>query len=128
MSPIKKMKFPLLMLTGFMLLTVSGCYYDVVEELYPGDASCDTTQVTYTGDILPLLQAQCLVCHSAGSNQGNVNLEGYTQVKTYAENGKLMGSVSHASGYVAMPQGAAQLSSCYVNKIRAWINRGAPNN
>lgn len=128
MRPMIKIKSPFLLLAGLSLLTMSGCYYDVVEELYPGDASCDTSQVTYTGDILPLLQAQCMVCHSAAASQGNVNLEGYTQVKTYADNGKLLGSVSHASGYVAMPQGAAQLSSCNVNKIRAWINRGAPNN
>ena len=116
-------------LASFILLAFSGCYYDVAEELYPADSqSCDTTTVTFNATIQPILQAQCMVCHSAAANQGNVNLEGYAQVKTYADNGKLLGSVSFASGYSPMPQGSSQLSACSINKIRAWINKGAPNN
>lgn len=109
------------------LLGFSGCYYDVSEELYPANA-CDTTQISFAGDIYPVIQQKCLSCHSQSMNQGNVNLEGYTQVKTYADNGKLVGSISYASGYSAMPQGEGQLSACTINKMKAWINNGSPEN
>lgn len=128
MSP-NKIFYTFSLIGGMLLLFLSGCYYDTAEELYPNDAAgCDTTNTTFTAIIQPIIQDQCLSCHSAAANQGNVNLEGYAQMKTYADNGKLLGSVSYASGYIAMPQGAPQLSGCSINKIKAWINSGSPNN
>jgi mono/diheme cytochrome c family protein len=112
----------------FACICISGCYYDVSEELYPAAESCDTSQVTYTADIQVMLQQNCLSCHAVSANQGGVILEGYAQVKTYADNGRLLGSISHASGFSAMPQGGAQLPACTINKVRAWINHGAPEN
>jgi hypothetical protein len=109
-------------------VSISGCYYDVAEELYPATDGCDTSNVTYTADIQVMLQQNCLSCHAQSANQGGIILEGYAQAKTFADNGRLLGSISHASGFVAMPQGGAQLPECSINKVRAWINHGAPEN
>ncbi len=109
-------------------VSITGCYYDVSEELYPTADACDTSSVTYSADIQVMLQQNCLSCHAQSVNQGNVILEGYAQVKAFADNGRLLGSISHASGYAAMPQGGVQLPACTINKVRAWINHGAPEN
>jgi cytochrome c5 len=90
--------------------------------------SCDTTAVSYSTFISPIISTYCLGCHSGGSPSGNLKLTSYSDVHAIALNGKLVGSMSWANGYKAMPQGTAKLSDCKINKFKAWINHGAPNN
>lgn len=66
-------------------------------------------------------------CHAGTGPSGGISLDTYASVKTVANNGRLYGSISHASGYVAMPQ-SGTMSSCDIKKIKAWIDAGAPNN
>ncbi|RYD71393.1 MAG: hypothetical protein EOP53_23760 [Sphingobacteriales bacterium] len=108
---------------------LSACYYDKEEELYPKDTnSCDTVNVSYSKTVLPMLQNQCYVCHSAAAGQGNVVLEGFDKLKIFVDNGKFFGAISHSPGYSMMPQGGNKLPECTLNQIHAWINKGAPNN
>ena len=109
------MKNCLIALAAIMsLLTVlPGCYYDVEEELYP-NTGCDTLDVGYATTI--------------AANFGNVTLEGHNNLKTYADNGQLLGVIRHESGFPAMPQGAPQLVDCTIEKIEKWVNDGAPDN
>ena len=104
-----------------------GCYYDSEEDLYP-NTSCDTSAVSYSSTILPILQNQCLGCHSANANSGSVNLEGYAQVKIYVDNGKLLGSIQHGSGYSPMPKDQPKMEPCTINRVASWISAGALNN
>ena len=118
-------------ITGIILVTVfSSCYYDIEEELYPasGGTACDTTGVTYSGTVAPLMQSQCISCHSAGFASGNVALDSYNAVKTVALNGKLYGTINYSAGYSPMPQGGNKMNSCSIARIQTWINAGAPNN
>jgi hypothetical protein len=115
-----------------MLITVSSCYYDSEEYLYPQTSNqCDTTNVTYANSVVPVLQNYCLSCHSnstAASFGGNIKLEDYPDVKARADDHRLLGSVAHESGYSPMPSGAPQLDNCKITTIRIWVNAGAPNN
>jgi len=88
---------------------------------------CDTTKFTFAANINPLLQTNCVGCHNAASAGGGVNLNGYSNVKIYADNGKLYGSVAQLPGYKAMPQGS-KLSDCNIRIIQKWIQAGALNN
>lgn len=117
-----------LLMSLFFLL--SSCYRDVEDDLYPaGGGACDTTGITYSATIQPLLQSSgCLGCHSGGAPSGGISLEGYTNVKTLAQNGKLYGTISHAAGYSPMPKGGNKLSACNITKVKAWIDSGIPNN
>ena len=90
--------------------------------------TCDTTNVTYTGSILPILQNSCIGCHSGSTPGGNISLNTYAGVSAQATNGKLFGSVNHSTGYSAMPKGGNKLSTCQIDMIRIWVNAGAPNN
>jgi len=88
---------------------------------------CDTTQFLYAAVIQPIMSNNCVGCHKASSLGGNINLSTYAYVKAQVDNGKLWGSISHASGYKAMPQGG-KLPACQITQIEKWIADGAPNN
>lgn len=105
-----------------------GCYYDVAEELYPVAGDCDTSNVTYAGTIVPILESNCYICHGAGISLGSVTLEGYDNLVTYVNNGQFSGAINHEPGFVPMPQNAEQLSDCNLAMIDKWISDGAPNN
>ncbi len=92
------------------------------------NSGCDTANVTFAATIRPILQLSCTSCHAGGNPPGQVNLSNYSGVKAAADNGKLVGSITHASGFSAMPEGGAKLPDCTINKIKAWVNSGAPNN
>ncbi|MCB9265568.1 MAG: hypothetical protein H6558_11120 [Lewinellaceae bacterium] len=111
----------------FFALGITGCYYDVEEELYPA-VECDTQGVSYSGTVQPLLSGNCYVCHSAAVNTAGITLEGYNNLKVYVDNGRFLGAIQHQPGFSPMPQGAAQLPECDILKIEQWITDGAPNN
>lgn len=108
-------------------LGISGCYYDVEEEIYP-EIECDTQGVTFSGTVQPILSENCLVCHSAAVNTAGITLEGYNNLKTHVDNGRFLGAIRHQPGFSPMPQGAPQLQECDILKIEEWITNGAPNN
>jgi hypothetical protein len=108
---------------------ISSCYYDKEELLYPqGSNTCDTTSVTYSGAVTSILNTYCVSCHSGTAPSGSISLNSYTAVKAQVTNGKLMGSINHASGFSPMPKNASKLSSCNISKIQKWVNAGSPNN
>ncbi len=91
------------------------------------NCSCDDTKFKYSEDIEVLLNNSCVGCHKPGFLGGNINLVGYYNVKIQVTNGKLLGSITHSSGFVPMPQGG-KLSECEITKVQNWINAGALNN
>lgn len=93
-----------------------------------GNNACDTVNMTYSNHVKTILQNNCYACHGNGQVNGGVTLDSYAGVKAVADNGKLIGVITHASGFPQMPQGGPKLSDCNINKIRGWINRGALNN
>ena len=109
-------------------LLLAGCYYDTKQDLYPSITTCDTAGVTYSGKVLSIIQSNCYACHGSGSTLGDVNLDGYTNLKLYADNGKLSGVIKHSAGFSPMPQGGSKLNDCDINAIEKWINDGSPNN
>jgi hypothetical protein len=92
--------------------------------------TCDTVNMKYTEDVVPILVANCYSCHGTGSTAGSggILLEGYSNLEQWAANGYLVGNVTHAPGYVGMPYGLPALPSCEVNTIVDWVNNGYQNN
>lgn len=106
------------------LVFLIGCYNDNEEELY-GNTSCNIITVSFSKDIMPLIQAECATsgCHVQGG-AGNGIFDNYQNVKAKVDNGSLMDRVVVQK---SMPP-SKPLSSCQVEYIEAWINQGAPNN
>lgn len=93
----------------------------------PNFGVCDTTAVKFSAFVQPLIQNQCQGCHGATNPSGGISLTNYTQIKASVQGGRFWGSIKQLSGYSAMPVGG-KLSACELNKIDAWIKRGALNN
>ncbi|MFI5188445.1 MAG: hypothetical protein ACHQF0_17060 [Chitinophagales bacterium] len=126
---MKKIIFSLFVAAIF-LFSLNSCYYDTESLLYPTAATCDTTNITYSVTIKNILQNNsCIACHSGtAAAGGNIILDNYNSVNTYAANGKLYGSINHDPGYIAMPQGGNKLTSCDIKKVKIWIIAGMQNN
>ena len=92
--------------------------------------TCDTANSEYQADVVPILTSYCYSCHGAATNSGSMGivLEGYDNLKPKADAGTLIGVITHASGFPAMPKDGTKLSECNINKIRSWIDHGAQNN
>jgi mono/diheme cytochrome c family protein len=84
-------------------------------------APCDTSGVTYSGKIRPLFQQHCVSCHSSGK----INMADYNSVKTLAFKGDLM-EVLNYNGPKKMPP-SGKLPDCDIAYVKAWIDKGAPN-
>jgi len=89
---------------------------------------CDTTNVTYSGSIQPIIQNNCLGCHAASGTGGGILLTTWGQVADQALNGNLLCSLYQESGCNPMPRNGSQLSPCDLTKISIWADAGAPNN
>lgn len=109
-------------------LLIAGCYYDREDELY-GVGTCDVSNVTYTTTIQGILNRySCLSCHAGASPSGGVNLSTYAGIKAKVTDGRLFGAINHNSGFTPMPDGGGKMNACDINKVKAWIDAGAPQN
>jgi len=112
------------------LVGLTACYYDKEELLYGTPAPCTDTvgTVSYQAKVVPILQANCYGCHSGSAPSGGQAMGTYTADKAMATSGKLIGTISHATGFSPMPKGGSKLSACKIAVIQKWISAGAPNN
>lgn len=93
-----------------------------------GCSECDTTDVTFSGAVLPIIELNCQGCHSGSSPNADLTLLDYTDVSAVAINGSLYPSITGTGGYEQMPFNGNPLSQCDIDKIEIWINDGAPDN
>jgi hypothetical protein len=123
---MKKIVLILLIITG-----LAACYYDNEESLYPLlNNSCDTTGLTFSRKVLPVLRTYCYSCHSATDfavSGGNVNLEDFNSLKQIALSGTLMGVLTHDPKFSPMPKGGNKLDTCSISKVKIWIDKGTLN-
>ena len=90
--------------------------------------ACDANAFAYTANVKPIMNTYCTGCHSGANPSKGIDLSTVEGVKAAASNGRLYGAITHASGYVAMPQSSTKLSDCQITVIQKWIAAGAPNN
>ena len=117
--------------TVTLVLFFQSCYYDKEEILYPNiENTCNSSDADF-GTIKNTISENCLSCHSnslASTLGGSLKLEDYADIKNYADNGKLLGSIKHESGYSPMPKNGVKINDCKISQIENWINSGTPNN
>jgi hypothetical protein len=90
--------------------------------------TCDTANFDYSGRIKGIVQNWCVGCHNSGNSGGGFDLSDYNGIIKSIPNNKLLGSIKHMPGVLAMPQTGGQLSKCEITSIEKWINNGYPNN
>lgn len=107
-----------------MLTTQTACYYDNEQEQY-GVNQCDTTAVSYSTNIKPIIEQNCISCHAPGGAQETAPLVTYDQLKNYATSGAL---VDRTNGTSSLMPPSGKMSNCNLLFIKAWVDAGAPNN
>lgn len=113
---MKKLIF--LISAGVVLLV--ACESRTYEEI--SDATPITAQVTYTKDVKPIIDGNCVTCHSSGADA----LTNYTLVKASIDN--IINRISRPTGDPGkMPQGGS-LSPSQINIITKWKADGLLEN
>lgn len=107
------------------VLAQTSCYYDNEVEQY-GVTTCDTVSISYTADIKPIIEANCLSCHVAGGQQSSSPFDTYNSLKQYTLNREIVKRIN-GDGVAIMPP-SGSISNCDKLKIEAWVNAGALNN
>jgi len=117
-------RFCLLVMLGFFL---AGC----------------TKQVSFTENVMPILEKKCLSCHAEGKQgfeASGLSVESYGHLMKGTRNGPVIEPgysyfstlqivVEHrASPSTSMPKGSAKLTEQEIQVIGEWIDQGAKNN
>ena len=133
----------IIFLSGFLLLT--SCTYN---ELVPGctdplainynqdavinDGSCIlddclSNQPSFVDCIKPIIDNHCMMCHSAGSADGDLST--YESLRDFTVYGDLIGRISaNENDPLFMPLGNQKLSQIEIDILIKWKDNGAPNN
>ncbi len=88
---------------------------------------CDTSNVSYSGTIAPLMANMCNGCHGHTYPDGGLDLTSYNVMNIIALDGRLAGSIQHQNFYYSMPPVGSGLSPCHIQQVLTWIQHGAPN-
>ena len=118
---VKTIKFSIVFLV--IVASLGSCYYDKKEDLYI--STCNTAGMTYTKDIVNLVNSSCVSCHNTSAPSAGISLSTYAEVKDCVVNGKFIGSVKQELNYSPMPRGG-KWSACDVSKLEAWKAAGCP--
>lgn len=88
-------------------------------------SGCDTSNVSFSVQIWPMMETYCTGCHKAGTALGGIVIAGYDDMVALANAGSLMGSVTYDPEFSAMPP-SEQLSECNINLLQKWIDDEFP--
>ncbi len=139
---MKKIALILLFIAG-CVYSFTGCVYDKKEVASVN--TCDTTSVSYSLTVAPVIATNCTSCHSTNAasfgSGGGIALDTYASLKSCADSGWLLPSINWQlnllpasyntmTGLPAdnMPLGTPKLGTCDLNEVNAWVNQGAKNN
>ncbi len=95
----------------------------------PGPDACETLDVKYSTDIVPIMEATCAIegCHVDGFATGDYTM--YEEIKQRVDGGAFMTRVVEEK---TMPPenttGPETLTDEELDKIQCWLDDGAPNN
>lgn len=124
-----------ILLPVVLVVILGSCYNDKYDKLYPATTTtCDTTTITYSHDIAPIITTNCLSPGNGCHDVTGSGVSGYDYVtsivplQTNALDGTLLGDINWEARHNPMPKNAAKLSDCDINKITRWVHDGAPNN
>lgn len=112
------------------LMSLNACYYDKADKLYPNANACDTTNATFTKTVEPILKANCTDagCHTTANANAGIALDTYAATMLALPQDQLLNAVKYISGGSKNMPPTKKMADCDVNKIEAWIRRGAPEN
>ncbi len=91
-----------------------------------GEVPCNLDNVTFSGNILPVIQSNCRGCHFPGNPDNVLTLVNYEDILGVSLDGRLESVIKNLFG-LQMPVGY-KLSDCEIQQIDEWIKNGSPDN
>lgn len=84
--------------------------------------------ITYKKDIAAVIEEKCFMCHAPDVYKRKASrnkIFDYSSLKKMGESGQLMGSITHAQGFIAMPyKKGVKIDTCSIALISKWVNSG----
>jgi hypothetical protein len=107
-----------------MVLMVQACTFNKEELLYE-EEDCSSVEISFSGNIFPIVQGNCALsgCHIQGGGAPGL-YENYNQVRFSVENGTFQQRVLVTKD---MPP-FGPLTDCQIELLSRWIEEGMPNN
>ncbi len=123
---MKKFIKPIFALTLLLFISCSSdAESDLFEPEETGEEVVEETPITYNDDIRPIINNNCLACHSdPPTNGAPFGLVNYDQVRLRAENGQLLNAMSRQAGDPRIMPPSGRLSQATLDLIEAWIQDG----
>lgn len=123
-SPVPSLLKGVLPLMASCAIFGTGCVWHVETELYPTPVPCDTTTVTFQEHVLPIIENNCIDCHSGTSPSAGLDLSNPTTLSAFGLNGSLSDRIQRdpADPLLMPPNGP--LNDCNQLILQAWINAG----
>lgn len=127
----RKLAFVSFISLGMYIFFSTGCVNNKKDVLY----ACDSTNVSYSKTVKPILVNNCYSCHStANANNlgGSIVLENYSDITNWidtdpnGDGGTLVKDIKHITN--PMPKSASKLSDCDIAKIAHWVIEGGLDN
>lgn len=87
----------------------------------------DPTLVTFSKVFANTIQPKCVSCHRSGRDDGGVRLDNYTNVMKVVSPRNANGSRLYTSIKSGDMPPSGSVSAVALADIKAWIDRGAPN-
>lgn len=90
---------------------------------------CDIpTEVNYKDHVSNLIEVHCAMCHAPEvykKKASRIKIFDYPSLKIVAESGQLIGSITHATGFIAMPyRREEKIDSCAIEVFKKWVATG----
>ena len=106
---------------GLFLSLICSCAKDKVPTEFTG---CGDT-VSFSQDIQPLVEINCVGCHNEVAPANDVILTNHTRISNEAN--RMLNSMQ-ASGIDLMPFGGPPLNDSLIQLFQCWILQGKQNN
>ncbi len=102
----------------------------------PTEAAPSTSgEVSFSRDVLPVLQSRCINCHGGQRTSEGLDLKTYEALMAGSQNGSVVTPGDAASSSFVtlsaegkMPKRGPKLTPAEVQLLTDWVNAGAPNN
>lgn len=101
----------------------------------PTESSVQTAAVSYSSDVLPILQSRCVNCHGGDRTEEGLVMTSYAAIMTGSDNGLVVTPGDAENSLLAelivsqeMPKRGPKLTPPQVQIIIDWINQGALDN
>ncbi len=91
--------------------------------------------ISFTNDVLPILESRCIGCHGGDRTEKGLNLKTYNDLMAGSENGPVVTPGNATDSKLVeliveqkMPKRGPKLTPPQVQTITDWVNQGVLNN